>query len=213
MKHNPEKCLTKVEIFKTLPQEVKEKLSTISTHQILYKKGRLIRSMGEAGGLLVIDRGCAKVFNLDEEGNEVVLNILQEGEIEGEGDLFRDSKSNTFIEALEDTQICGIDRNKFQIFLKENPEVALKLLNNFGQKIVQTQRHELLKSVLDAKKRIWEYLKDISIKSGEKEFSLRLKKKDIAAYLGMSPETFSRKLKELEKEGVIEVRGKKVKLR
>lgn len=213
MKHIPEACLSKVEIFKTLPAEVRKQLVATSKHQVLHKAGKLIRQPGDSGGLIVIDQGRAKVFSLDEEGNEVVLNILNEGEITGEGELFEDKPGETFVEAMEDTVVCSIDKEMFQKFLKENPEVALKLLNNFGAKIVQVQRHEMLKSAFDAKKRIWEYLKDVSMKEGKKEFVLSLKKKDIAAYLGISPETFSRKLKELEKEGRVKVRGKKIKVK
>lgn len=211
--HNPEQCLSKVEIFKDLPIEIKKQLVATSKHQASYKAGSLIRRSDESGGLIVIDRGCAKIFNLDEDGNEVVLNILKAGEIEGEGELFEEKKTETFIQALEDTTVCSIDKNKFQNFLREHPEVALKLLNSFGEKIVQVQRHEMLKSTFDAKKRVWEYLKELSVKVGKREFALTLKKKDIAAYLGISPETFSRKLKELEKEGKLEVKGKKIKLK
>lgn len=213
MNHIPEECLSKVEIFKSLPIDVKKQLVQTSKHQVSYKAGSLIRRSNENGGLIVVDSGCVKVFNLDENGNEVVLNILKAGEIEGEGELFEESKSITFMQALEDTQICSIDKNKFQDFLRKNPEAALKLLNNFGEKIVQVRRHEMLKSIFDAKKRVWEYLKELSLKVGKKEFVLTLKKKDIAAYLGISPETFSRKLKELEKEGKLEVKGKKIKLK
>lgn len=211
--HDPEKCLSKVEIFKTLPREIKEKLVTTSKHQQYYRAGSIIKSATEDGGLIVIDQGKAKVFSLDEDGNEVVLNILKMGEIEGEGELFGENKTNTWIEALEDTSVCSIDKNKFQNFLKENPGVTLKLLNNFGEKIVQVQRHEMLKSAFNAKERIWEYLKDQSIEMGSKIITLSLKKKDLAAYLGISAETFSRQLKILEKEGRLKVEGKKIELK
>ncbi|MBD5432321.1 MAG: Crp/Fnr family transcriptional regulator [Lactobacillus sp.] len=211
--HDPEKCLSKVEIFKTLPHEIKEKLVATSKHQQHYRAGSIIKSATEDGGLIVIDQGKAKVFSLDEDGNEVVLNILKMGEIEGEGELFGENKTNTWIEALEDTAVCSIDKNKFQKFLEDNPAVTLKLLNNFGEKIVQVQRHEMLKSAFNAKERIWEYLKDQSIETGSKIITLSLKKKDLAAYLGISAETFSRQLKILEKEGRLKVKGRKIELK
>lgn len=211
--HNPEQCLSKVEIFKTLPHEIKEKLVSTSKHQQHYHAGSLIKRADEDSGLIVIDQGKAKVFSLDEDGNEVVLNILKIGEIEGEGELFGENRTNTWIEALEETAVCSIDRDKFQNFLQDNPGIAIKLLNNFGEKIVQIQRHEVLKSAFSAKERIWEYLKDQSIARGQKEIILTLKKKDLAAYLGISAETFSRQLKVLEKEGRLKVKGRKIKLK
>lgn len=211
--HDPEKCLSKVEIFKTLPHEIKKELVKTSKHQQHYLAGSIIKNAEEDKGLIVIDEGKAKVFSLDEAGNEVVLNVLKMGEIEGEGELFEANKTNTWIEALEDTVVCSIDKKMFQKFLKDNPEVTLKLLNNFGTKIVQVQRHEMLKSAFNAKERIWEYLKDLSIEFGRKDIVLPLKKKDLAAYLGISPETFSRQLRSLEHEGRLIVEGRKIRVK
>ena len=39
-----------------------------------------------------------------------------------------------------------------------------------------------------------------------------LKKKDLASLLGITPETLSRKLKELENENRIEVKGKQIRI-
>ena len=57
--HDPEKCLSKVEIFKTLPREIKEKLIITSKHQQHYHAGRIIKSATEDRGLIVIDQGKA----------------------------------------------------------------------------------------------------------------------------------------------------------
>ena len=63
-----------------------------------------------------------------------------------------------------------------------------------------------------AKARILAYLNDLANEQGKNEVKLELKKKDLASYLGITPETFSRKLKELEKDGKIEVHGRWIKM-
>lgn len=65
----------------------------------------------------------------------------------------------------------------------------------------------MLRNTLDAKERILAYLNDLANEQGKNEVKLELKKKDLASYLGITPKTFSRKLKELEKDGKIEVHG------
>lgn len=84
----------------------------------------------------------------------------------------------------------------------------MKLLNNFGKKLVAIEYNSVLRNTLDAKERILAYLNDLANEQGKNEVKLELKKKDLASYLGITPKTFSRKLKELEKDGKIEVHGR-----
>ena len=162
--------------------------------------------------MIVIDQGKAKVYNLSKDGKEVVLGVLNKGDIEGQQHLFKQSKNENYIEALEDTWVCSIKRNDFQDLLQKTPDLSLNLLNNFGEKLVAIERNSVLRNTLDAKKRIMFYLNDLANKSGSNEVELQLKKKDLASYLGITPETFSRKLKELEKDGKIKVNKRKIQI-
>jgi len=63
--------------------------------------------------MIVIDQGKAKVYNLSKDGKEVVLGILQKGDIEGQQHLFKQSKNENFVEAVEDTWVCSINRADF----------------------------------------------------------------------------------------------------
>lgn len=212
-KYSPIACLSKAALFTDLPIELKEKLVTVSEHQQKFPKGSIIRQPDDGkDGMIVIDQGKAKVYNLSKDGKEVVLGILQKGDIEGQQHLFKQSESENFVEAVEDTWVCSINRADFQNLLQKTPDLSLKLLNNFGEKLVAIEHNSVLRNTLDAKERILAYLNDLANEQGKNEVKLELKKKDLASYLGITPETFSRKLKELEKDGKIEVHGRWIKL-
>ena len=108
---------------------------------------------------------------------------------------------------MEDTWVCSINRADFQKLLQKTPDLSLKLLNNFGKKLVAIEHNSVLRNTLDAKKQKITYLNYLAKKKKKNEAKLELKKKDLASYLGITPKTFSRKLKELEKDGKIEVHG------
>lgn len=211
--HSPIACLSKAALFTDLPTELKEELVSISTHRQKFGKGSIIRRpLDGKDGMIVIDQGKAKVYNLSKDGKEVVLGILNKGDIEGQQHLFKQSKNENYIEALEDTWVCSIKRNDFQDLLQKTPDLSLNLLNNFGEKLVVIEHNSVLRNTLDAKKRIMFYLNDLANKSVSNEVELQLKKKDLASYLGITPETFSRKLKELEKDGKIKVNKRKIQI-
>lgn len=114
----------------------------------------------------------------------------------------------TLLKLWRNTWVCSINRADFQKLLQKTPVLSLKLLNNFGKKLAAIEHNSVLRNTLDAKERILAYLNDLANEQGKNEVKLELKKKDLASYLGITPETFSRKLKELEKDGKIEVHGR-----
>lgn len=210
-KHSPVACLSKAALFSDLPQNLKEKLTTVSTHQQHFPKGSLIRQPADGkNGMIVIDRGKAKVYSLSQDGKETVLGVLKKGDIEGQQNLFISSNNENFIEALDDTLVCSINRVDFQQLLEKTPDLAVKLLNNFGKKLVELQHNTVMRNTMDAKERIMSSLQDLSVKQGSNTVKLQMKKKDLASLLGTTPETFSRKLKELEQEKRIATAGRTI---
>lgn len=210
-KHSPLLCLSKADIFKGLPVELREKIVPISTHQEFFPKGSIIRRPSDGkDGMLVMDQGSAKVYSLNEDGKEIILGTLNQGDSEGQEHLFNNHERENFVQAMTDVKVCSITRNNFQKLLHETPDLALNLLNDFGQRLINIEQNTVRRNSMYAKERIMAHLKDLSRKQGSVTVGLQLKKKDLASYLGITPETFSRKLKELEKDGRIKVAGKKI---
>ena len=68
-KYSPIACLSKAALFTDLPIELKEKLVTVSEHQQKFPKGSIIRQPDDGkDGMIVIDQGKAKVYNLSKDG-------------------------------------------------------------------------------------------------------------------------------------------------
>lgn len=123
-KHSPIACLSNAALFTDLPIELKEKLVTVSEHQQSFPKGSLIRQPDDGkDGMIVIDQGKAKVYNLSKDGKEVVLGILQKGDIEEQQHLFKQGESENFVEAVEDTWVCSINRADFQKLLQKKHRI------------------------------------------------------------------------------------------
>ncbi|MDK7066793.1 cyclic nucleotide-binding domain-containing protein, partial [Lactobacillus crispatus] len=86
-----------------LPESLRKKLVTISTHQEYFPKGSLIRQPFDGkDGMLVMDKGKAKVYSLNEDGKETILGLLNKGDSEGQEHLFSTSARENFIQATTD---------------------------------------------------------------------------------------------------------------
>ena len=111
---------------------------------------------------------------------------------------------------MQDTYVCSINRRDFQNLLKKTPDLAINMLNNFGEKLVAFETKSIRRNSMSAKDRLLAYLEDLAKKQGRRDVQLKLKKKDLASYLGVTPETLSRQLKKLAKENRIKLSGRKI---
>ncbi|MDT6952845.1 Crp/Fnr family transcriptional regulator [Companilactobacillus alimentarius] len=202
--HMAEDCVELVPIFKTLSQKDIETVATLVTHHH-YKNGEYIFSAGDvADSLVIVAHGQAKVFQMSASGKEQMLRVLQTGDFDGEAALFSDAEHSNFSQALMDTDVCQISRTDFQKLMQESPALAVNMVNALGRRIVQLEQQTAEVTTSSVESRLANYLLETSAGLDEEVFTLPLKKKDIATYLGTTPETISRKLTLLVKQGMIE---------
>lgn len=210
-KHQAVACIGQAGLFAQLPEEDLTKIAPISTHQEYFPKGSIIRQPGDGkDGLIFLDQGSAKIYSLNEAGKETVLGVLNKGDLDGQQNLFQDNHEENFVQALQDTYVCSINRRDFQDLLKKTPDLAINMLNNFGEKLVAIETKSIRRNSMSAKDRLLAYLEDLAKKQGRRDVQLKLKKKDLASYLGVTPETLSRQLKKLAKENRIKLSGRKI---
>jgi len=84
------------------------------------------------------------------------------------------------------------------------PELAVNMVNALGKRIVQLEQQTTEVTTSSVESRLANYLLETSAGLNEDVFTLPLKKKDIAIYLGTTPETISRKLTSLANQNLIE---------
>ncbi|KRL26026.1 CRP FNR family transcriptional regulator [Limosilactobacillus frumenti DSM 13145] len=211
--HSEIACLSKATIFKNLPLPLKKKLVTISSHQDFFPKGSFIRQpLDGKDGMIFLDSGHAKVYTLNTAGKETVLEVLNKGDSTGQENLFSTGNHENFIQATEDCLVCSMKRHDFQMMLKDSPDLALSLLNDFGERLITAEKNTVRRNSMNAKERVLDYLKDHGKKLGKTSFNLPLQKKDLANFLGLTPETLSRQLNALQASGQIIVKGQFISL-
>ncbi|WP_188205429.1 Crp/Fnr family transcriptional regulator [Desemzia incerta] len=182
-----------------------------------YLKGEfLFRSQEREGALYIMNRGKVRIYRLSDSGKEQLIRILNPGDFTGEWTLFNPyALHEEYAEAIRDTSVCTIQQKDIQVLLEEYPVISLKLLAEMSQRLENSERQTAQVAVEHVVTRLILFL----IENIESEMNnspiitLPMAKKDIASYLGTTPETISRKFAELENEGLIQqLPEKKIKI-
>lgn len=202
-----ENCIKKVPIFSNLTMEEMIEVS-MTTTQREYKKGEAIYSEGEPSeNLFVINKGKVKISKLSEDGKEQIIRILYEGDFMGELSLFTQTPFMNNAEALETTSVCIVNGKKLNELIEKYPSISLKIMKELSSRLEETER--LIESIGlgNVEQRVAEIL--LKMSDDNNVIHLSISKRDLAAHLGMSKETLSRKLSNFQEEGWIGQEGQR----
>ncbi|MBX3606560.1 MAG: Crp/Fnr family transcriptional regulator [Piscinibacter sp.] len=113
--------------------------------------------------------------------------------------------------ALSDVQLLVLPRAALQPLLARHPELARQLLLVLARQVHQltTVAHDLMHKDAEARFADWLMQHSVALADAPKRalVTLHERKRDIAAQLGITPETLSRLLRQLSRKGLIEVKG------
>ena len=160
--------------------------------------------------LYVVIAGRVKAFAAEEDGKEMVLNIIGAGDYFGELVLDGEARSASIM-TLEPCRLFVIPRGDIESLLDRNPAFARDLIG----KLIGTVRR-LTKKVLDlglkdVYGRFARFIEENAIEQdGKRVVPERLTQQDIAARIGGSREVVSRILTELKAGGYISIDSKRI---
>lgn len=203
-------CVSIVPIFNHLAKEQMKEIAEVIQH-FDYKKGENIYLAGEqSNSLYIVRKGKIRIYRLSDSGKEQLVRILRSGDFTGELALFNEGIHESFAEAMEETNVCTIRRNDLQKLLGKYPAIALKILAEFSSRLEQSEKQTARFATEKVETRLALFLAEcLDANLDSNEFVLPMSKKDIASYLGTTPETISRKLLDLEEMGYIRQKAKK----
>ena len=209
------KLLQNLPLFGEL--EEKEQME-IWTHVVTrsYKKSNIILFEEDPGdSLFIIKEGKVKITRLSEEGKEVILSILGEGEFFGEMSLLDGESRSANVIALSDCEVFVLKRDKFLNILKTTPQIAITLLEELAHRIRMSDQQIEYLSLADAENKVAMTILRIAeesgtFKMGQVSIEELPMQQDMANMSGTSRETISRMLSDFTEKGYIERKGKKL---
>ena len=147
------KQLKKITLFKDLSDTELKKVSAI-IKEATYRKGDVIWEEGSPQqGLHIINSGRVRVTRRTKSGSKQVLAILKKDNFFGELSLLDGRSHSASVEAVEKSKVFVIRKADMDRFLKENPEIAYKIVRDLAIEI-----SKILRSMNDKFMNMVEYL-------------------------------------------------------
>ena len=186
--------LREIPLFESLDEETFAKLSSIARSRS-YKKDEILFFQGEEPKeLVILTKGVLKLFKTATNDKEIVLNYFTPVSFVAEVALLHRIPYPATATFAADSEAILINYKEFESIFLSNPELARLLILSVSKKVRMLESVIERGLVMDATERVINMIKKSS------ELLETMRHYEIANILNLSPETFSRILKKLQKE-------------
>jgi CRP/FNR family cyclic AMP-dependent transcriptional regulator len=209
---SPIEVLRRVPLFAGLPEPDLTAFAEL-TRERGYPKGSVIVFEDDAGdALYLVAAGQVKVVLIAEDGREVILSVLGEGNFFGEMAVIDEEPRSAHVIAMEDSSLLVLRRDDFQHRLRANPEIAISLLREISRRLRRADEKIASLVLLDVNGRVANLLLRMAEDEGGDRITRKLTHHTIAQMIGSSRETVSRTMRNLVDRGIISVTRKDITL-
>lgn len=195
-----------------LSDEQRDALAAAGSTRTL-KRGEMLFAAGDdEAACATLVSGALKITSFDGEGNEQILSLVHPSGFIGE--LFTPFVHHDVV-ALTESRLCTFARGDIERAIDDYPALARALLRRSQEDLLATRSLLELTAHASAEARLAALLHDFASAASQSSchvadhFELPLTRGEIANMLGLTIETVSRKLKELEAMGAIRRSGKR----
>lgn len=195
-------------LFEGLAEDKMMELEKITSMQETSKNDPIYFAQEPSNSIFFLKKGRVKLSRISPDGKEMIIALVNPGEVFGELSILDIAERNDFATALDESLICAISKDDFKSFVEKNPELNLKISRLIGFKLRKfSERIEEL-VFKDAQQRVISFLVNLSEEHGKKigdEYFVKpfLKHQDIAKLTACSRQTVNSILTELREKKLI----------
>lgn len=205
----------KIPLFTGISDEIAGQLSQFVRRSSYKKNTVILREDERSSNLYIIVRGEVRTSITSQDGREHILSIHRKNEFFNEGSLVGEKNQPINAIAVRDTDVFFFNRRDFLNFLSKNPYLYERLVEQLIFRLQKAARQESSLALFDVSGRVARFLMDLAMEEGEKTEGgviviTRPTQQEIALRISTTRESVSRALKEMENNGLIKVRGKRI---
>ncbi|MBI1730150.1 Crp/Fnr family transcriptional regulator [Candidatus Acetothermia bacterium] len=180
------------------------------SNERLYQKGDIVYQPGDVDdSVYYIKSGKIKLAYLDESGRKLTLTILGEGELFGEMVLIGRQKRELMAQVLQDSVLYELERTQFLELLRSSPELAIEVMELFGNRTRDIERklEDLVFKDIPTRlsRQILKLIEQHGVDTDDGvQIDFKITHKELADLIGSARENTTSALNRLAKEGILD---------
>jgi CRP/FNR family transcriptional regulator, polysaccharide utilization system transcription regulator len=209
-----EQCI--VRQFSALKALSKEELLRMADCKTSYtiKKGESIFEEGETtNGVFCVKDGVCKMTKLSANGKDQIVKLAKSGELLGQRSMISDEPANLSAVALEDMEVCFVPKSEIMQFFNQNNQFSMNMMKTICGDLKDADDHMVSMAQKSVKERLAEtllYLQDSFGTNDDGSLRIQLSREELAGMIGTATESCIRLLSEFNKNGWVDLTGKKI---
>ncbi|WP_260871684.1 Crp/Fnr family transcriptional regulator [Bacillus sp. X1(2014)] len=172
-----------------------------------------------AKGVYFIHSGAVKLTRQDEQGNEIIVCVKQQGDVFAEACLF--TKRTEYYPAtatmLQDGKILFLDKLELERDLFSHPELSIQMISYMSDALREMTSQLRDVALLDVYAKTVKTLERLGNKFNNGlnrwDIEIPLTIQEFATVVGTTRESVSRVFSKLKKDGIIELKSRKIIIR
>ncbi|AJZ56869.1 bacterial regulatory s, crp family protein [Paraburkholderia fungorum] len=194
-----------------------ERLDSIICATRMVKHGDALYRAGDPfQSIYAVRAGSFKTVVMHRDGQEQVTGFHLAGDALGLDGVCAEHHSCDAI-AIEDSNVCIIPFHLLEILCREVKAMQHHVHRMMSGEIVRESGLMMLLGTMSAEQRAAAFLLNLSGRLKARgyspaEFNLRMTREEIGSYLGMKLETVSRMFSKFQRDGLVDTRGKQVRI-
>jgi CRP-like cAMP-binding protein len=194
-----------------------DRLAGIARETMLQQGDILFEQGDESDGLYVILTGLVRVYLTTEDGREVTISLLEDGEVIGEMSLLDGLQRSAGAAALIETKLIFIPRAPFLEPLETSGKLSRQIILTLCERLRSANAQFDQAVFHDLRHRLMVLLRQLAMMVGKVDSTvavvdLDLTQGTLAQMLGASREAVNKQLRGLVKEGKIAVDGQRIQI-
>ncbi len=184
-----------------------------NTQLITYEAEESIVCEGQScPGLCIVESGRVKIYKNSPTGREMIINVIEDGDSFNEVPVFDQLDNPVNVGAVLDTQIWLIDAQALRQVIADHPQACQQIIINLSQNLRMLVGKVAELSFYTVTARLAKLLRQLPPEQISGQGPERLTQDDLASRIGTVREVVARSLKELEKNGAIDVQRGKIQI-
>lgn len=202
-------------VFRHLTDDQKAMLNESKSCKTFKKGSQIYQEGSRTNGLYCINEGIVKIYKTGIDGREQIIYFAKEGDIIGYRSILSGELACSSAKTIQESTLCFIPSDLLIKLIRQNGDFAMDVLQQSCKELGEANSY-----ITDiAQKTVRERLAEVLIKLKENfnldennELQISLTREELANIVGTATESVIRLLSEFKQDGLIDLKGRKIRL-